>query len=163
MTSVPHAAPAGSVTGARPSAGRRVGTWSAVAGVVLSTVFLGAFSRVVGGVDLAGFTESLYPALLEATGTPASELSPEAAYESTRTLGAWFGFTLVGVLLLSTLGFVLGHRFPNRRFAALAFGAAGLVCLLGTQLILFPVAFPFFLAAGLHALRPSSPGSSHVG
>ena len=37
--------------------------------------------------------------------------------------------------------------------------AAGLACLLGSQLILFPVAFVFFVAAGLFALRPVTDGS----
>ena len=39
------------------------------------------------------------------------------------------------------------------------FLAAGAVCLLGSQLILYPVAFLFFAAAALFVLRPLPEGS----
>lgn len=132
----------------------------AAVGVVLSVVSLGGFSRVMGSVDLVGFTETLYPGLLAATGASAAQMPPEEAFETLRTMGAWFGFTLLAVLLLSAVGYYVAHRHPNRRVAGWWFLAAGMACLIGSQLVLFPVAFPFFLTAGLFALRPSRHGSA---
>lgn len=139
---------------------RRIEFWSAGIGLVLATVLMGGFSRVVGSVDLVGFTESLYPALLQATATDASALAPEAAYESLRLLGAWFGLTLVALLLLCAAGFYMGRRHPNRRTAGWLFLAAGVACLVGSQFILFPIAFFFFITAGMFFLRSPSQGSA---
>lgn len=144
---------------AAPPVRRRAELWIAGIGAALSAVFLGGFSRVLGSVDLAEFTASLYPSLLAATGTDAAALPPEAAFETARTLASWFGFTLVGVLLLTAAGWWLARRRPQRRATGWLFAAAGLVCLLGSQLILFPVAFLFFVTAGLFALRPTTQGS----
>lgn len=144
---------------ARPRTSRRWELAVAAVGAVLATVLLGGYARVIGSVDLPGFTESLYPALLGATGQSAAELSPEAAYTSARTVAGWFGFTLVGVLLCCAVGWFIARRRPERKVAGWLFFAAGLVCLVGSQFILFPVAFFFFLSAGLFALRPTSHGS----
>src|SRR5699024_11626996 len=81
------------------------------------------------------------------------------AYQLGRTLAAWFGVTLIVLLLLSVIGLFFTRRRPWRRSSGWWFLAAGLVCLLGSQLILFPVAFVCFVAAGCFALRPISDGS----
>lgn len=144
---------------ATPRTPRRAELWLAGIGAAASTVLLGGFSRVIGSVDAASFTDGLYPSFLAAVGASADELPPAAAFELARTLGSWFGFTLVGVLLLTAAGWWLARRRPNRRATGWWFAAAGLACLLGSQLLLFPVAFLFFVAAGLFALRPTTPRS----
>ena len=66
----------------------------------------------------------------------------------------------VVVVLLAVAGIAHTRSRPHRRLPGLWFLAAGTVCLLGSQLILYPVAFLFFAAAALFALRPVPEGSS---
>ncbi len=137
-----------------PAVRRRAETWLVVAGMVASTVLLGGFAVVMNRVDEAEFLESLYPELRGA----GVDLAQDQVYEAARTLGAWFGVTLVAVLLLAAVGVYAAGRRPARRATGWWFVAAGLVCLLGSQLLLYPVAFCFFLAAGLFVLRrPDQP------
>src|SRR5699024_6648486 len=53
----------------------------------------------------------------------------------------------------------LARPRPWRRGAGWGAAAAGLACLLGSQLIVSPAAFLFFVAAGFFALRPVAAGS----
>ncbi|MCA5892966.1 hypothetical protein LEP48_06310 [Isoptericola sp. NEAU-Y5] len=134
---------------AAPPVRRTVESWLAVAGMVVSTVFLGGFAVVMNRVDEAQFLATLYPEL-RAVGI---DLPRAEAYQAAATLGAWFGFTLVTVLLLGAIGLYVAGRRPARRATGWWFAAAGLVCLVGSQLVLYPVAFLFFCGAGLFALR----------
>lgn len=134
---------------AAPAVRRRVEIGLAVAGMILSTVLLGGFTVVMNRVDEAEFLDSLYPEL-RGVGV---DLSREQAFEAARTLGAWFGFTLVVVLLLSAVGVYVAGQRPARRATGWWFLGAGLVCLVGSQLLLYPIAFLFFLSAGMFALR----------
>jgi hypothetical protein len=128
---------------------RRVEAGLAVAGMILSTVLLGGFTLVMNRVDEAEFLDFLYPEL-RGVGV---DLAPDQAYEAARTLGAWFGFTLMVVLLLGAVGVYVAGRRPARRATGWWFLGAGLVLLVGSQLLLYPIAFLFFLSAGLFALR----------
>lgn len=128
----------------------------AVLGMVASTILLGGFTIVMNGLDEQQFAASGLPELLGlAPATSAAE-----AYHLASTLAAWFGFTLIAVLLLAAVGLLATRRRPWRRVTGWWFLAAGLVCLLGSQLLLYPVAFAFFLTAGLFALRPLEPRST---
>jgi hypothetical protein len=142
----------------------------AVAGVSLavSTVFLGGFAAVVGRADAASFERDVLPALAQAgivlagaSGAGAADPA-DAAYEAARTLAAWFGFTFVAVLAATVVGIVVARDRPWRAAGGVWFLVAGLVCLVGSQLILYPVAFGFFVAAALFAVRrfppPEDPG-----
>jgi pheromone shutdown protein TraB len=124
-------------------------------GIVVSVVFLGGFTMVMNGLDEAGFAEWGVADLLGLKEAPAGE-----AYQLASTLAAWFGFTLLAVLLLAAAGLMATRGRPWRRRTGWWFVAAGLVCLLGSQLIAYPVAFIFFLTAGLFALRPVEPRSA---
>jgi len=138
-----------------PRVRRTLELWLVGIGMALSLVGLGGFTLVMNQADQATFESVIMPAL---TGTDPGIPSAEA-YQLGRTLAAWFGVTLIVLLLLSVIGLFFTRRRPWRRSSGWWFLAAGLVCLLGSQLILFPVAFVFFVAAGCFALRPTSDGS----
>ncbi|WP_129662834.1 DUF4064 domain-containing protein [Phytoactinopolyspora endophytica] len=132
---------------------------AACIGLVLSGLFLGGFAVVVNGADEQAFLADIYPAMTSAgievanPRAPAHAAQGDEAYRAARTLAGWFGFTLLGVLATNAVGIFLARRRPRRRIAGWWFLAAGLVCLIGSQLILYPVAFLFFLAAGMFAVR----------
>ncbi|UVY84964.1 hypothetical protein NLU66_05010 [Brachybacterium sp. NBEC-018] len=124
-------------------------------GIIAAVVTMGGFTLVMNQVDQATFEAVVMPALLGGD----TALDPLAAREAGDTLAAWFGVSLVLLLLLSAAGIALARSRPWRRTPAWWFLAAGLVCLLGSQLVLYPVAFLFLLAAALVALRPLPEGS----
>jgi len=127
--------------------------WVAGVAAALTTLSLGAFTVVVNGVDEATFADSLYPLLADGGVAGAAGVPVDVAYEATRTLAAWFSLTVPIVLGLTVVGFMLARRRPARRSTGWWFLAAGLACLLGSQLLLYPIAFGFFVTAGLFALR----------
>lgn len=133
--------------GRRPS--RRPEILVVAVGLVLAVLTMGGFTLVINQIDQQTFAEVVMPSLMGEGSTS----SVAEAHEAARTLAAWFGVSLVVTLLLSAAGIALARSRPRRRTAAGWFLAAGAVCLLGSQLVLFPIAFPFFLAAGLMALR----------
>ncbi|MBL0887559.1 hypothetical protein [Myceligenerans indicum] len=142
---------ADTATAAEPAPpGRSAEVWITVCGMVLSGVFLGGFSVVVNGIDRSAFDGALGPVLRDAGLDLSAAGDP---YTAARTLGAWFGFTLLGVLALGTAGIFAARRAPGRRATGWLLAAAGLVCLVGSQLILYPVAFLFFAGAGLFVSR----------
>lgn len=151
--------PAPASASAVPAPRRTVEVWVTGAGMALSTLFLGAFTLVINRLDEAEFSTTLYPEMqrigldLAAGGVTAD------AYDAARTLSAWFGCTLMVVLFLGITGIFMARRRPGRRSVGWFFFAAGLVCLLGSQLLLYPVAFLFFVGAGMFALRRPDPSS----
>ncbi|GAA1729352.1 hypothetical protein [Brachybacterium phenoliresistens] len=122
-------------------------------GIAGSLVLMGGFTLVINTIDQATFAEAVMPSLVGESADAAE------AYASARTLAAWFGISLVVLLLVSAAGLALTRMRPHRRSTGLLFLVAGLVCLLGSQLVLFPIAFLFFAAAALFALRPVPEGS----
>jgi len=134
---------------AHPLVRRTAEIWCAAIGMAAATVLMGGFTLVLNSLDAASFAAS---GLGEQLGLDAAD--PARAYELASTLAAWFGFSLIGVLLLGAAGILGARHRPWRRSTGWWFFAAGLVCLLGSQLILYPVAFAFFVSAGLFALRP---------
>ena len=138
-----------------PATSRRAELWLTGIGAGLATVFLGGFAVVVNRIDEATYLEVVRPVLLGG----ADHLSAAEAFEAGRTLSAWFGFTLLLVLALAAVAILSLRRRPWRRRTAWWLLAAGLVCLLGSQLIAYPIAFFFFLGAGLLVARPVRDGS----
>src|SRR5699024_6931545 len=137
-----------------PRVRRTLELWLVGIGMALSLVGLGGFTLGMNQADQPTFESVIMPAL---TGTDPGMPSAEA-YQLGRTLAAWFGVTLIVLLLLSVIGLFFTRRRPWRRSWRARLLAAGIVCLLGSQLILSPVAFVFFVAAGCCALRPISEG-----
>ncbi|WP_114561046.1 hypothetical protein [Desertihabitans aurantiacus] len=133
-----------------PRVPRRAELAIAVVAMAAAVVTMGGFTLVVNQMDQQTFGAVVLPAL----GGEGSGLALAEAHTMGRTLAAWFGASLVVLLLLSAAGIALTRSRPHRRGAGWWFLAAGLVCLLGSQLVLFPVAFLFFVAAGLFAVRP---------
>ncbi|NHI17397.1 hypothetical protein [Microbacterium excoecariae] len=137
------------VTHARPRT-RRLERTIAGIGAALALVFQGGFAAVVAGADEDTLRADIIPAL-EGAGVA---LPAGGEIEAVQTLAGWFGFSLVAVLAFTALGFFFSRIRPTSRSAAWWFVAAGLACLVGSQLVLYPLAFLFFLAAGLFAARP---------
>ena len=138
-----------------PQIRRTAEQWLVGIGMAVSFVAMGGFVLAMNRIDDVTFEQVVMPALVGAeAGVPVVEARLLAD-----TLAAWFGVTLVAVLLLSVIALFLARRRPWRRGAGWWAAAAGLACLLGSQLILFPVALLFFVAAGFFALRPVPDGS----
>lgn len=143
------AMPVGAATEGRAPFSRRLETWIAGIGLAGAAVLQGGFTIAVTRSDAATLEAAVLPALRAA----GIHLDGATAHEALQTLAAWFGYSLIVTALLCAVGFSLAARRPRRRSTGWWFLAAGLVCLLGTQLLLYPVAFFFFLAAGLFTAR----------
>lgn len=124
-------------------------------GMTAALIAQGGYTLVMNRIDQATFEEVVMPSLIGES----SGLSGEEARVIGDTLAAWFGVSLIVLLLLATIGIAHNRARPSRRTPGWWFLAAGLVCLLGSQLILYPVAFLFFAAAALFVLRPLPEGS----
>ncbi|WP_025680615.1 hypothetical protein [Paenibacillus massiliensis] len=111
-------------------------------GAIVALVFMGGFSVVIGQMSLETFETSLYPMLRENN----TAVTLEDSYEALRTLGAWFGTTVTFVLILVVFASYSLGRKGRYVIAAVLYGLAGLLILLGTQMLGFPVAFLFFVS-----------------
>ena len=98
------------------------------AGVAAALVTMGGFTLVMNHADADTVETVIMPALT--------------------------GGALVVLLLLVAAGTTHMLRRPASRRPAWWLLAAGLVCLLGSQLVLYPVAFLSLLAAAVIAVRP---------
>ncbi|MFB5267438.1 hypothetical protein ACE41H_11685 [Paenibacillus enshidis] len=116
---------------------------------VLSAVFAGGFSMVILQMPLGTFETTLFPLLQESDGG----LMLQESYEGMRTLGAWFGITVMAVLILAILAGLCAGKNRRLMAAAVCYVLAGLCLLLGTQYLGFPLAFCYFAAAVLCAIR----------
>lgn len=120
-------------------------------GALGALVLQGGLAMVVLRSDEATLRDAVLPALTDA----GVDLTGEAALVALETMAAWWGFSLIVVLALAAVGWFLATYRPRPRTTGWWFAAAGVVCLVGTQLVLYPVAFFFFLSAALFALRPA--------
>ena len=98
--------------------------WSGWIGMVLALVFMGGFSLAI------------------------NQMTAEAALAQFQTLGAWFGFTLLALLILVSVATMLVRYRNYRKQSCAIYFLTGVVTLIGSQMIAFPIAFCFFLAAG---------------
>ena len=98
--------------------------WSGWIGMVLALVFMGGFSLAI------------------------NQMTQEAALAQFQTLGAWFGFTLLALLILVSVATMLVRYRNYRKQSCAIYFLTGVVTLIGSQMIAFPIAFCFFLAAG---------------
>jgi hypothetical protein len=134
---------------------RRPEKWISGIGLALAGLLQGGFTLTVNASSEAEFDEKILPAMQAAGIQPTGD-----AYEGARTLAGWFGFSLIVVLALCAVGLFSAAPRPARRSTGWWFAGAGLICLVGTQFILYPVAFFFFLTAALFAVRSTQQGSS---
>ena len=124
-------------------------------GMITALITQGGFTLVMNGLDQPTFEEVVMPFLVGED----SGLSGTEARLLGDTLAAWLGMSLVVLLLLAVAGIAHTRARPSRRAPGCWFLAAGAVCLLGRQLILYPVAVLVFAAAALCVLRPLPEGS----
>lgn len=118
-------------------------------GMVLVTVFLGGFSATVNLMKPAQFEKILKP--MFASGLKG--VSTKQGLMMFKTLGAWFGYTVIIVLVLGVIANLLLRHHKRVRLAGGLYVVAGLVTLLGSQLIAYPLAFIFFVVAVLCFMR----------
>jgi hypothetical protein len=135
---------------------RRIELTIAGIGLAAAAILQGGFAFVIIRSDEETLQTAILPALREA----GFDISDADAPVALNTLAAWFGFSFILVALLCAIGFFFALHRPRRRSTAWWFVGAGVACLLGTQLVLYPVAFLFFLSAALFAVRTPTPRSS---
>lgn len=131
-----------------------------LSGGFLCLFFLGGFALTILPMDEATYADKVFPFLQGSL--PAEELGQN--FEAVKTLSTWFAVTLLVVLALIALAsfFLKGNRNQGR--AGIILMAAGGATLIGTQLVAFPLAFLFFLAAALCFFRkqPNRKGVTHA-
>ncbi len=118
--------------------------WSGWIGMVLALVFMGGFSLAINQMTVQQFEEIFqraFPTIL-------NQMTEEAALAQFQTLGAWFGFTLLALLILVSVATMLVRYRNYRKQSCAIYFLTGVVTLIGSQMIAFPIAFCFFLAAG---------------
>lgn len=128
--------------------------------VILASIGLVGAAVLQGGFALLitrSSDETLRTAVLPALRQNGVAISDSDADMALNTLAAWFGYSLVLVALLWAVGLFFAHHRPRRSAPGWWFAGAGLACLAGTQLLLYPVAFFFFAAAALFAVRKPTP------
>lgn len=125
-------------------------------GLIAAAVLQGGFALVITRSD----DETLRSAIVPAVRAAGLALADAEAHVVLNTMAAWFGFSFIVVALCTAIGFFFARLRPRRRATGLCFLAAGLACLVGTQFILYPVAFFFLIAAALFAVRTATPRST---
>lgn len=140
---------------AAPPFRRRAELIIAGIGLAAAAVLQGGFALVITRSDEATLQSTIVPAVRAA----GLDLAEADAHVVLHTMAAWFGFSFILVALCTAIGFFFARLRPRRRATGLCFLAAGLACLLGTQFVLYPVAFFFLIAAALFAVRTATPRS----
>lgn len=128
--------------------------------VIIASIGLAGAAILQGGFVLLitrSDEETLRTGVLPALRQNGVEIFDADADVALGTLAAWFGYSLVLVALLWAVGLFFAHHRPRRPVTGWWFAGAGFACLLGTQLLLYPVAFFFFFAAALFAVRKPTP------
>lgn len=118
-------------------------------GIALTLFFLGGISLVIMNMELVDYQAIIVP-IFETT---APEFATDVGYEMMRSLSAWFGVTAFVHLFSSVLGIYLISKNRNPKIAGVCFTITGLIVLFGSQLIAYPLAFIFFIAAAFCFLR----------
>jgi hypothetical protein len=120
-----------------------------IAGVLLCVIFLGGFSLTITSMEESTYATTVFPILQEGV----SEEYVSVSFEAVKALATWFGVTLLIVFILVALATLSIWRNKYAKRGAVLFICAGLATLIGTQFIAFPIAFLFFIAAGLCLFR----------
>lgn len=127
---------------------------SIVVGIV-SLIFLGGYALTMTQMSQGQFEETLFQSL----GDTVTSKGPELAYVELKTLGVWFGATLVLTLFgLVISSYLIGNN-RKPKLAGIGYLITGIILLLGSQTIAFPLAFFCFVLAGLAFFRKKD---SHI-
>lgn len=118
--------------------------WSGWIGMFPALVLMGGFSLAINQMTVQQFEEIFQRAFP----TVLNQMTAEAALAQFQTLGAWFGFTLLALLILVSVATMLVRYRNYRKQSCAIYFLTGVVTLIGSQMIAFPIAFCFFLAAG---------------
>src|SRR5699024_2998291 len=124
---------------------RKIKLWISGITAAFVTIFLGGFSVIVNKMTVEQYREVFLPIFADAL----EDLSDQEGLLMFKTLGSWFAFTVIAVLILV---FIANLFLRNQRFwigAGIGYILAGVVTLLGSQLIAYVLAFPFFVTGGL--------------
>ncbi|MBU5595085.1 hypothetical protein KQI76_07890 [Amphibacillus sp. MSJ-3] len=124
---------------------RKVKLWISGITAAIITVFLGCFSIIVNKMTVEQYRKVFLPIFDDVL----KHLSDQEGLLMFKTLGSWFAFTVITMLILV---FISNLFLRNQRYwigAGIGYILAGLVTLLGSQLIAFVLAFPFFVTGGL--------------
>jgi hypothetical protein len=137
--------------------------WESIIGIMgalLCLIFLGGFSVTITTMDKKTFEAAVFP-ILQAD---VSKGHLSESFEAVKALAVWFGVTMIGVLVFTSIATLFVRKNKNPKVAAAFYILAGLTALAGTQLIAFPLAFLFFLAAVLCIFRNLKPkeGASYA-
>lgn len=123
-----------------------------IGGMVLVTLILGGFSVVMNQLNAEDYQNIFQPTFAEAL----KSLSVEEGILLFKTLSAWFAATVFIVLILGALATLLITKNKYPKLAGISYLFAGIVTLIGSQLIAFPLAFVFFISAILCFFRKDS-------
>lgn len=126
---------------------RKIELWIVWITAVISILLMGGFAMIMNRLTKTQYNEMIVPSF----GDTVKDMSVEEGIEIFQTLGAWFGVTVIIMLVLSVLGtfFLVSRKSPLA--GSVFFILAGIILLLGSQLVAFIPAFPFFVS-GLLAL-----------
>lgn len=125
---------------------RKAETIIGLIGGGLSLLIFGLFSVVIFNMqDLADFEQGIYPLL------PENEVfsNTSEALDLLRQASAWMGIFLFLMTITLVLATVFIYKNGRPKIAGVLYIFTGLLQLIGTQGIGFPIAFLFFVAAYL--------------
>ncbi|MGI6155810.1 MAG: DUF4064 domain-containing protein [Enterococcus sp.] len=124
---------------------RKLELWVGWVSAGLVTVILGPLSLIMNQLTHAQYQEIFLPVFdKKLAGIPV-----EKGIEFFHRLGAWFGVTLILVLIFTALASLFLNSRYDRRIASAFYFMAGLTTLFGSQFLAFILAFPFFVAGVL--------------
>lgn len=112
-------------------------------GGILTLLFIGGIAVTMRVMDVSDF-ESIYNSLFSENGKDINE-----TFKMLQSLTALFSVALFLSLFFLMLALVFSWRGRYRYVPSILYGIAGLILLIGTQFIAYPLAFFFFLASGI--------------
>lgn len=125
---------------------RKAETIIGLIGGGLSLIIFGLFSVTIYNMDdLQTFETSIYPLLPEND----SFSNPAEAFELLRQAATWLGVFLFLMTITLALATVFIYKNGRPKIAGVLYIITGILQLIGTQGIGFPIAFLFFVAAYL--------------
>jgi hypothetical protein len=128
----------------------------AIINTILFSLFFGGYSAVILTLDKKNY----HGALKQIFGTAFNGLSTEKQLTILQSLGAWFGLTVILVMLLTLITNYLIKDNRSQKKAAVMYIVIGLVALMGSQMQGFVFAFIYFSLAVLCLFR--QPRSSDI-